>query len=249
MMGYRHHVPVPFWELAHVYTVSLGQQNDMHREEWDSGPKQPVLGSVPPFWLGLFLDHQPWLVPLCWPLLSTQSQSQWVHPEVDLYAVFLLDSRQLWWPWHRSSAGALKPFWTGQHPSVDGNLKYCFVKKKPNWSPSLDLSGNSPTMQETWVWSLNWEDNLEKGTASHSSFLAWRIPWTEKAVELQSTGSQSWTQVQWLGTHIASLFSPHNEIDIAPHSLRLPRPEHLGISWPFLDVTEFVVIGKQREVK
>lgn len=65
MMGYRHHVPIPFWELAHVYTVSLEQQNDMHREEWDSGPKWPVLGSVPLFWLGLFLDHQPWLVPLC----------------------------------------------------------------------------------------------------------------------------------------------------------------------------------------
>ena len=33
-------------------------------------------------------------------------------------------------------------------------------------------------MQETWVQSLAWEDPLEKGTATHSSILAWRIPWT-----------------------------------------------------------------------
>ena len=35
-----------------------------------------------------------------------------------------------------------------------------------------------PAMQETWVGSLGWEDPLEKGEASHSSILAWRIPWT-----------------------------------------------------------------------
>ena len=39
---------------------------------------------------------------------------------------------------------------------------------------------NLPAMQDTWVWSLGWEDPLEKGMATHSSILAWRIPWTEK---------------------------------------------------------------------
>ena len=39
---------------------------------------------------------------------------------------------------------------------------------------------NLPGMQETWVWSLAWEEPLEKGTATHSSILAWRIPWTEQ---------------------------------------------------------------------
>ena len=38
---------------------------------------------------------------------------------------------------------------------------------------------NPPAVQETWVQSLGWEDPLEKGTATHSSILAWRIPWTE----------------------------------------------------------------------
>jgi len=39
------------------------------------------------------------------------------------------------------------------------------------------LVKNLPAMQETWVWSLGWEDPLEKGKATHSSILAWRIPW------------------------------------------------------------------------
>ena len=40
------------------------------------------------------------------------------------------------------------------------------------------LVKNLPAMQQTWVQSLGWEDPLEKGKATHSSILAWRIPWT-----------------------------------------------------------------------
>ena len=39
---------------------------------------------------------------------------------------------------------------------------------------------NLPAMRETWVLSLDWEDPLEKGMVTHSSILAWRIPWTEE---------------------------------------------------------------------
>ena len=46
---------------------------------------------------------------------------------------------------------------------------------------------NLPTMQETWVRSLGWEDTLEEGMATHSSILAWRISWSQ---ELQSMGLQ-----------------------------------------------------------
>ena len=49
---------------------------------------------------------------------------------------------------------------------------------------------NPPAMWETLVRSLGWEDPLEKGTASHSSILAWRIPWTEEPGRLQSMGLQ-----------------------------------------------------------
>ena len=45
-----------------------------------------------------------------------------------------------------------------------------------------------PTMWETWVRPLGWEDPLEKEMATHSSILAWRIPWTEELDGLQSTG-------------------------------------------------------------
>ena len=47
-----------------------------------------------------------------------------------------------------------------------------------------------PAVQETLVWSLGQEDPLEKGVATHSSILAWRIPWTEEPGRLQSMGSQ-----------------------------------------------------------
>ena len=40
------------------------------------------------------------------------------------------------------------------------------------------LAKNLPAMREIWVQSLGWEDPLQKGTATHSSILAWRIPWT-----------------------------------------------------------------------
>ena len=49
---------------------------------------------------------------------------------------------------------------------------------------------NLSAMQETWVRSLDQEDPLEKEMATHSNILAWRIPWTEEPVGLQSTGSQ-----------------------------------------------------------
>ena len=47
-----------------------------------------------------------------------------------------------------------------------------------------------PTMQETRVQSLGWEDPLEKEMAPYSSTLAWKIPWTEEHGRLQSMGSQ-----------------------------------------------------------
>ena len=49
---------------------------------------------------------------------------------------------------------------------------------------------NLPAMQETWVGFLGQEDPLEKGMATHSSILAWRIPWTEESGWLQSMGWQ-----------------------------------------------------------
>ena len=57
-------------------------------------------------------------------------------------------------------------------------------------TPLVALSVKSPPeMQETWVQSLGWEDLLEKEIFTHSSILAWRIPWTEEPGELHGVAS------------------------------------------------------------
>ena len=58
-------------------------------------------------------------------------------------------------------------------------------------SLAAQMVKNMPVTQDTRVQSLDWEDLLEKGMASHSSILAWRILWTEEPGGLQSRGSQT----------------------------------------------------------
>ena len=53
------------------------------------------------------------------------------------------------------------------------------------------LVKNPPAMQETWVLSLGWEDPLEMGKATHSSILAWRIPWGHKELDMTERSAQS----------------------------------------------------------
>ena len=52
------------------------------------------------------------------------------------------------------------------------------------------LVKNLPSMWETWVQSLGWEDTLEKGKATHSSILAWRVPWTVYSIGSQRVGHE-----------------------------------------------------------
>ena len=58
------------------------------------------------------------------------------------------------------------------------------------WLSSGSDSKVSVYMRETWVRALGWEDPLEKEMASHSSTVAWKIPWTEEPGKLQSMGWQ-----------------------------------------------------------
>ena len=72
---------------------------------------------------------------------------------------------------------------------------YNFIYKYINNEgfPGSSAIKNPPAMQETqemWVRSLGWEDPLEESMATHSSILAWRIPWTEEPGRLQSMWSQ-----------------------------------------------------------
>ena len=87
-------------------------------------------------------------------------------------------------------------------------------KEIPLWlraSPVAQLVKNLPAMRETWVQSRGWEDTLEKGTATHSSMLAWRIPWI-----VQSMGSQrvrhnwvtfTFTNLIWMDLKIIGLMN------------------------------------------
>ena len=52
-----------------------------------------------------------------------------------------------------------------------------------------------PTVKETWIQPLGWEDLLEKEMTTHSSILAWKIPWMEEPGRLQSMGLQSGTRL------------------------------------------------------
>ena len=71
------------------------------------------------------------------------------------------------------------------------------------------LVKNLPTMGGIWVRSLGWEDPQEKGKATHSSNLVWRIPWTEEPGQLQSMG------LQRVGHDLAtSIFTFHSRIRV-----------------------------------
>ena len=81
------------------------------------------------------------------------------------------------------------------------HLMGCLQWEKPDLGrrasfPAAQTVKNMPAIQETWVCCLGEEDLLAKGMATHSSILAWRIPWTEEPGGLWSTGSQkNWTQL------------------------------------------------------
>ena len=85
-------------------------------------------------------------------------------------------------------------------------------------------------MQRTWVQSLGWEDSLEGSMATHSSILAWKIPWTEKPSRLQSIGSQrvrhDWDDLAHIRDHIVFVFLSlvyfiyHNDLQVHPRCFK-----------------------------
>ena len=71
------------------------------------------------------------------------------------------------------------------------NLQKTLMLSRSRASLMAQLVKNLPVMQETWVQSLGWEDPLGKGRATHSSILAWRIPWTVLYIRLSTLWWQS----------------------------------------------------------
>ena len=83
------------------------------------------------------------------------------------------------------------------------------TRELPRFFVLFQTAENLPAIQETWVQSLGWEDPLEKGITTHSSILAWRIPWTEEPGGLQSMGSQrvghNWATDTFWATHTVTV--------------------------------------------
>ena len=81
--------------------------------------------------------------------------------------------------------------WT-EEPGKELDMTEQFSSLYHHFGASLvaQMVKNPPTMQKTWVQSLVWEDTLEKGMATHSSILAWKVPRTEEPCGLQFIGSQ-----------------------------------------------------------
>ena len=78
--------------------------------------------------------------------------------------------------------------------AVSWNYGYCVIVSHIT-SLVAPMVKCLPTMREAWIQSLGQEDSPEKETATHSSTLAWKIPWTKESGRLQSTRSQSWTRL------------------------------------------------------
>ena len=100
-----------------------------------------------------------------------------------------------------------------------GLSRACLQEECPGMGCSapcaLLCTGMPPARRETWVQSLGWEDPLEKEMATHSSTLAWKIPWTEEPDRLQSVESKSRTghgTTDWFqigkGVHQGCILSP-----------------------------------------
>ena len=133
---------------------------------------------------------------------SANLASKVVTPEDFVFPPLVLSAlpwaRPVWFTWWASFKGFLWPespgglvLWFFQTSEVGGFLLYlqsCSLLF--NVFKKCIENKNPPAMQEMQLWSLGWVDPLEEGVATHSSILAWRVPWTEEPGGLQSMGSQ-----------------------------------------------------------
>ena len=160
----------PYRPVAHQVPLSTG----FSRREYWSGLPRPPPGDLP----------DP--VSLTSPALAggfSTTHAAWEAPpsslDLLLNARFIsLAAQKAVAMWNQRAGKRMAP--TPPEPFLMANL-WVFPKRYPlqSWASLVaQLVKNLPAMQETWVQSLSWVDPLEKGKATHSSILAWRIPWT-----------------------------------------------------------------------
>ena len=121
--------------------------------------------------------------------LSSFLGSRWMRTPPDLTHIFPVSQHSpLGFP--GSSAGKGSTCKAGDPSSIPGNRRSpgegVGYPLQYSWASLVaQMVKKPPTRWETWVWSLGWEDPLEEGMATHSTILAWRIPWTEEPGGLQ----------------------------------------------------------------
>ena len=150
----------------------------------------------------------------------------------------------------------------------------CPLNKRSTWHAQALVTQTVKNLPMTWeiqVWSLGQEDLLEKGLATHSSILVWRIPWTEEPGELQSTGSQrvrhdwaadTFTDLHTLSLHLSALclmlgqLTDHESLRQDPPPSPLPQRKcapllsaHLSFPrWHWLEGTQWIWMALERFV-
>ena len=140
-------------------------------------------------------------------------------------------------------------YWLGNHAwEMSFPFKTCINGLKVYIWASLvaQLVKNPTAMRETWVWSLGWEDPLEKGKAIYSSILAWRIPWTLQPMGSWRVGHNwetftfnlhfCWMSMLLLLSRFSRVWlcaTPQTVAHQAPPSLGFSRQEHWsGLPFP-----------------
>ena len=109
-------------------------------------------------------------------------------------------------------------------------IRRWYIWFPPRPRGSVGKKQKQPAKQETQVRSLGGEDSQEEGMATHSSILAWRIPWTEEPGGLESLGRQPQTRLKWLSPHARGLLL----------NLQWP-PSCWACTWPVLCALAFLV--------
>ena len=106
--------------------------------------------------------------------------------------------------------------------SFQFSFNFNFIKY---WASLVaQLVKNLSAMWETWIWSLGWEDTLEKWKANHSSILAWRIPWTQEPSRLQ------FLELQRVGHDWATFKKEKSLHQMFSEHAWGPRPTRLSLS-------------------
>ena len=97
-------------------------------------------------------------------------------------------------------------------------------------SLAAQLVKNLPVMQETWVWSLGWEDPLEKRKAAHPSIIPWRIPWAEEPGDYSPWGHKG---LDTTNTH-TDLDTFHMKVEVTQVASQTWSRESQRVGWSLL---------------